>query len=112
MAFTVKHGFGHNIIISVENAMRQFLSWAVLAAIVVGLHSGAVLAADPLKPEPEAVFKRLDTNSDGKLTLEEFIGKRKDEAAAKAKERFAKLDKDKDGSLTLEEFKARVGKKK
>src|SRR5258708_4490372 len=70
-------------------------------------------AAAPEKPkrEPAEVFKKLDTNGDGKISLDEFLagpqGKRDPE---KAKETFKKKDKDGDGFLTLEEFSAH-GKK-
>jgi Ca2+-binding EF-hand superfamily protein len=58
------------------------------------------------KPDPAAAFARLDKDSDGKLSKEEFVGKRTDEAATKAGEMFAKKDKDSDGSLSKEEFTA------
>jgi hypothetical protein len=94
-------------------------------ALSLGLSSVAY-AADPPKPEPpkpeppkpapaaeekkpadpEVAFKRMDKDSDGKLTLEEFKGKKKDDALAKAETQFKKLDKDSDGKVTLEEFKA------
>jgi len=56
--------------------------------------------------DPEEAFKKLDANSDGAITLEEFKAKgigKKD--PAKAEEIFKKKDKDGDGKLTLEEYK-------
>lgn len=64
------------------------------------------------KKDPAEVFKKLDTNADGKLSADEFKASpagKKD--AAKAEEMFGKKDKDGDKSLSLEEFSAH-GKKK
>ena len=57
----------------------------------------------------DAMFKKKDANSDGKVSKEEFLKGSKD--AAKSETQFGKKDKDSDGNLTLEEFKA-GGKKK
>jgi Ca2+-binding EF-hand superfamily protein len=57
------------------------------------------------KMNPEEMFKKLDKDSNGKVSKEEFLaspGAKKD--AAKAEERFGKMDKDKNGSLSLEEL--------
>jgi Ca2+-binding EF-hand superfamily protein len=85
--------------------MRKFVSWASVAAVMLGLGVLPVFAADE-KPKlsPEEQFKKMDKDGDGKLTLEEFVGKRTGEKADKAKETFTKKDKDADGKLTLEEF--------
>lgn len=88
-----------------------------LCAFLAGIVSLNVLglsafAEDKPKPSPEERFKKLDKDSDGSLTLEEFKGKAEGEKATKAEDRFKKLDKDSDGKLTLEEFKAGAGKKK
>ena len=59
------------------------------------------------RPSPEEIFKKLDTNNDGFISLEEFkAGPRAQKDPAKAEEIFKKMDKDGDGKLTLEEFKA------
>jgi Ca2+-binding EF-hand superfamily protein len=65
----------------------------------------------PKERDREAVFKKLDSNSDGKLTIEEMKGKGKRDAA-KVEKRFGKLDKDGDKAVTLEEFKATKKKPK
>ena len=50
------------------------------------------------------MFKRLDSNNDGFVTLQEFIGARKEKAAALTRQ-FEKRDANKDLRLTLEEIK-------
>lgn len=75
--------------------------------------------ADPAK-RAEATMKKLDTNSDGKISKEEWAAgpqataakaKGGDEAVTKG---FARLDKNSDGSIDMEELKAAPagGKKK
>lgn len=90
--------------------MRRFLLCVAAAGV---LAFGVVvpgMAADDAKAE--AAFKKMDKNSDGKVSEEEFVGKRTGEKADKAKSQFKKLDKDSDGSLSLEEFKAAKKKAK
>lgn len=59
------------------------------------------------RPNPEEIFKKLDANSDGAVSLDEFkAGPRAKEHPEKAEEIFKKIDTDGNGSLSLEEFKA------
>lgn len=95
--------------------MKKFTVLTVLAAFVAGAFALSTAEAQEKKKkrDPEAVFKRLDKNSDGKLSLEEFTSRaRKEEAKARAEKRFKVLDKNSDGSVSLEEFKAGAKKKK
>ena len=75
----------------------------IMVLLVVGL-CVPVLSAQEKKGATEEQFKKLDANSDGKLSKEEFVGKRKGDKATKAEEMFKKRDKNGDGSLDLAEF--------
>ena len=90
--------------------MRRFLTSMFVALCVVGLGYSAASAQDKPKPTPEERFKKADKNGDGKVSEDEFVGKKTGEEADKAKEIFKKKDKDGDGFLTLEEYSAKKGK--
>lgn len=63
-------------------------------------------AGDKPKRSPEEAFKKLDSNSDNAVDLEEFkAGPMGKKDPVKAEEVFKKRDKDGDGKLTLEEMK-------
>lgn len=58
-------------------------------------------------PKPEAIFQKLDADSSGSVSLEEFKNSpRAKENPEKAEEAFKKIDKDGNGELSLEEFKS------
>lgn len=94
---------------------------AVLTTTV--LLSSPLSAADTCKKavkkagKLEQLFKKLDTNNDGKLSLDEFRKiadyqpKLKQKPGAVDK-RFARLDKNGDGFVSLEELKSGSKKKK
>jgi hypothetical protein len=59
-------------------------------------------------PSPEEIFKKIDTDKNGSINLEEFkASPRGQKDAVKAEEIFKKIDADKDGNVTPEEFKAK-----
>lgn len=53
------------------------------------------------RPDAEAMFKRLDTNGDGKLTLTDVPEDRRE----RVERMLERAGKEKDGAITLEEFK-------
>jgi len=52
----------------------------------------------------EKNFKAMDKDGDGALTCDEFVGKKKPDAAEKAEQIFKLIDTDADGKVTLKEF--------
>ncbi len=92
--------------------LRVFLAFA----LAVGLSASAYAKDKAPQKTPEEVFKDLDANGDGKVTLEEFQApvKKKLEgqddkkikaALKKSQKRFEQIDADKDGNLSLDELK-------
>ena len=90
--------------------MKNCIQMFGLLAISASLSYGEEAPAKPDKPKgpnPEAMFKKLDANSDGSVTLEEFkASPRAQKDPAKAEEIFKKMDADTSGGVSLEEFKA------
>lgn len=78
---------------------------------VLTLTTLAIAADEPKKKviDVAAEFKKLDANTDKKLSKEEFAkftpANKKAAANFKADEVFGKLDADKDGTVTEDEFK-------
>lgn len=89
--------------------MQRYILWTLTLAALT-LLAPTAFAAKP-KRSAEDRFAKLDANSDKKLSKDEFVGKKTDEAKTKAEKRFTKLDKDKDDSLTFEEFNVTPKKK-
>jgi len=65
-------------------------------------HQGPGGAGKHPQLSPEERFKKLDTNGDGSLTLDEF----KAGPMGKHEDIFKKMDANSDGKVTLEEYKA------
>ena len=90
------------------------LKVALLAGLALVVAGTSARADDEKKPakkaNPEALFKKLDANGDGKVSKEEFakFGENSPKAKAKpgaADKIFSRLDAIGDGSISLEEFK-------
>lgn len=60
------------------------------------------------RPSPEKIFKKLDSNKDGKIDKEEASKARRGNFA----KNFDKIDADKDGFITLKELKSAIEKRK
>lgn len=81
--------------------MRKLATVCVFLAIAWAMNIASALAA----PSADEVFKKWDTNSDGKVTLDEMVkgtGGKED----KVKEYFTKIDNNSDGAIDLEELRA------
>ena len=91
--------------------MKKILTLALIAGMFMPLLTGA---QEKKGKSPEEQFKAMDTNSDNKLSKEEFVARVKDDAEKKGKMemRFSRMDKNNDGFLSLEEFKEGSMKKK
>lgn len=87
--------------------MFRLLSLVMLLAFTFAVGVTPALAAGD---KAEKRFKKLDKNGDGKLSVEEFVGKKTGKKAEKAKKAFAKRDKNDDKFLSLEEFKTKKKK--
>lgn len=89
---------------------------AKLPLILIGcaclVAAPAALAAPGKAPDPQKIFARKDSNSDGSLSLEEYKAGMKDKQLDKADKRFQKSDTNSDGKLSFDEFKAGMPKPK
>ena len=85
---------------------------AVLIVVAGGIALSSAVAQDTKKGKVdiEAVFKKLDTNSDEKLSKDEFLKladrvKDKEKAREKLASAFTKIDAEKKGFLSREQFR-------
>jgi len=82
----------------------------ILKTVSLTLSVTALLAISTVSHAKGDRFTKLDANTDGKLSVEEYTSKsKKPEKAAK---KFAKSDLNKDGFLTKEEVKTMSEKNK
>ncbi len=99
--------------------MLKLWSCVLVVAFAVCVAATGVFADDAPKkkegrkhPSPEQIFKKLDGDQDGKLTVAELAKSRRfngDEA--KAKDALAKMDANGDGSVCVVEFTKAIEKR-
>jgi Ca2+-binding EF-hand superfamily protein len=85
----------------------------LLSVLAIAATVNAADAPKKGKGDPAAAFAKMDKDSDGKISKDEFMatpGAKKD--AAKAGETFTKRDKNSDGFLSKEEMAPAKKKKK
>lgn len=86
---------------------RTCLALTVLANSMLLLPAQAEEGSDKPKADPAAAFAKMDANTDGAVTKEEFMASPKAQKdPEKAAKKFTKMDADANGSLSLDEFQA------
>ena len=94
------------------SAILSLLFLGSIAAIAADEQPAADAKRPGKRGNPDELFKKLDTNSDNAVSLEEFKagpgGKRNPD---RVDAMFKRRDKDGNGSLSLEEFKPQRRKK-
>jgi len=85
--------------------MRSFSLMAIIPLVLVaGVAFGR--APERNKSRTPQRFARVDKNSDGKISLPEFLGTKQGDEAKRGTQSFQKRDKNSDGGLSLEEYSA------
>ncbi len=96
--------------------MKAIASTLAILALAATLNAAEGDAKKPeagkKKANPEEMFKKLDKDSNGSISKDEFMAGPGKKDAAKGAEMFGKKDKNSDGSLSKEEFIAAPKKKK
>lgn len=84
--------------------MKKILAVSLVAGMFMPLVMTG--AQEKKGKSPEETFKALDSNSDSKLSKDEFLAKIPEDKKDKRGQVFGRWDKDSNGSLSLDEFKA------
>ena len=77
------------------------LSRSLFAVAVAASAMPAIAQNAPPRPDPTAIFARMDTNSDGRISRAEYVAARS--------QRFGQLDHDRDGVVTRSDFPRAAG---
>jgi len=88
------------------------ISTLILTVLALATAESVALAAPGKVVDPQKIFTKKDTNSDGSLTLDEYKSGMKDKPLENADKRFKKIDTNGDGKLSFDEFKAGMPKPK
>jgi Ca2+-binding EF-hand superfamily protein len=89
--------------------MKLFFTVAAVALVSLTMAWGQdeKSGEEHARRSPEEILKKLDTNHDGKISLDEWkASPRSRKDPARAQEMFNKLDANHDGFITLDELKA------
>src|SRR5258707_1226340 len=102
----------HAAIFNVNHPDKPMKITLILTALLLSV-SFATAADKPDKADPEAIFKKLDTNNDGSVTKEEYLASKKPKKdTERAGKHFEKLDAKKEGKLSKEGLSAGEKEKK
>jgi len=72
-------------------------------------------AQEKKKKNPEKMFKKMDSDANGTISLDEFKAAKPKADADKLAKRFSKMDADASGEVSMDEFKkftAKMAKRK
>ncbi len=96
-----------------KNILTSIIAVAALSFAVTTASAAKPGKGEKKKGDPAAMFAKIDSNSDGSISLDEWkAGPAGKKDAVKAEEVFKKKDKDSDGKLTKEEAAGGAGGEK